>query len=312
MPSKKAVEYNAEQIASGKFTGEMIATLVGAWQQWKGLPADEMCGPATQASIIGPAPKPSPNDIVKDPQFSYIAQRVPGVRDPKKDGKIRKPYGFMIHTTGGQVTKNAKAQKKSPLDVATEIYINSQNGVNMYFWGGPTYVMDHDGNIWQMAPDNILTNHCGKQGTRAVYKTVDGVKEPTWHKKVSAATAIQWALRWGPLGFNDPTDLYPSTSPNVDYIGLEIIPCGDGFGTPMRPGLRFTKAQHDSVVRLAVDLAKRHGWKTGWEKTSMFASHEDVQPMDRHDSKGGWDIGILRAEPFFDLAYVQVGIALNS
>lgn len=91
--------------------------------------------------------------------------------------------------------------------------------------------------------------------------------------------------------------------------GVEMIPCGYGFGTPMGSGLLFTKAQHDSAVTLAKDIAARYKFKAGWEHTPRLLGHEDVQPIERHDAKGGWDPGFLREQPYFDFQYVRNAIS---
>jgi hypothetical protein len=56
---------------------------------------------------------------------------------------------------------------------------------------------------------------------------------------------------------------------NSCYVHLECVPgthwldnvlvTGAGI-EPMGPGLRFTRAQHNTVARLAIDIATRNGW----------------------------------------------------
>jgi hypothetical protein len=74
----------------------------------------------------------------------------------------------------------------------------------------------------------------------------------------------------------------------------------------MTEGLRFTKAQHEAVARLACDVATRNGWPLTerWWRTPRLLGHEDLSPISRHDSRGGWDPGALREKPFFDWEYV--------
>ncbi len=230
--------------------------------------------------------------------ISPLARQVLGVRDPAL-GKLRKPWGLLVHTTGGGITDLAKKKHERPIDVAIKTYVNSQNGSNGYFWGGPGYVLDHDGTLYNMAPDNVLTNHAGGKN-RASY--IDG----SWTSKCSRAAVDQWRLKWP--GRKHPYSLFPSLSPNVDYIGVECIPIGDGFGMdqgPMSIGLRFTKAQHDAVIALGRDCAERHGWPKGWHVGPRLLGHEDVDPMNRSDLGGGWDPGFLRARPYFDMQYVR-------
>lgn len=234
-----------------------------------------------------------------DTNRSALAKQVTGVRDPKT-ARIRKIFGYLLHTTGGGVTDVAKKHHELPIDVAIRVYIASQNGSNGYFWGGPHYVIDHDGKPYQVAPDDALTAHAGGPHRPQYF---DG----SWRARFPTATA-QWDAKWGPR-FKHPYQLFPSTSPNDDYVGCEMIPIGDGFGgAPMRPGLRFTKAQHDTAIALGIDLAQRHALPAGWEKANRLVGHEDVDPIERSDAGGGWDPGWLRAAPYFDLDYVRRGI----
>jgi hypothetical protein len=234
---------------------------------------------------------------VTDPFRSPLAQQVHGVRDPKLALSCGTPWGALLHTTGRGVVAQAKEEKRTPLDVALETYIASQNGSNGYFWGGPHYVIDHDGGKHQIAPENAMTAHAGG-GNRAAYLSGH------WTGKVSGATLNAWRKQWV-ARFHHPYALFPSKSPNHDYVGIEIIPCGAGFGLPMRPGLLFTKEQHDAAAALVADIGKRHGWPGEWHHTSRLVGHEDVDILARMDSKGGWDPGWLRDAPYFDFAYVR-------
>lgn len=233
--------------------------------------------------------------------YSPLATRVTaGVRDPKL-ANLRKVWGFLLHTTGSGVTAQAKREHSKPIDVALKIYINYQNGAAGYFWGGPNYVIDHDGTAYQIAPDEARTEHAGSNN-RMLYHTGG------WVHRVSPEVVLQWQKRWPTR--KHPYSMFPSVSPNIDYVGCEMIPIGDGFGgQPMGTGLRFTKAQHDTAIALGRDLACRHGWPAGWESTGRLLGHEDVDPVVRSDARGGWDPGAMRAAPYFDFDYVKQGIA---
>ncbi len=229
--------------------------------------------------------------------LSPIALQVPGVRDPSL-GRRRAPWGFLLHTTGGGITDIAKRKHEKPIDVAIQTYINSQNGSNGYFWGGPSYVIDHDGSVHQIAPDDILTAHAGSSNRPRYF---DG----EWETSCSAETVARWNAAWGPRHCH-PYELFPDTSPNVSYIGCEMIPIGDGFGgDPMASGLRFTKAQHEAALGLAIDVGNRHGFPDGWRSSSRLLGHEDVDPLARSDAGGGWDPGVIRINPYFDLSFVR-------
>jgi len=77
--------------------------------------------------------------------LSPIAKLVAGRRMTKI--VQRKPWGVCFHTTGGGVTAKAKKTGKTPIQVALKVYLASQAGANGYDWGGPGYVIDHDGTI---------------------------------------------------------------------------------------------------------------------------------------------------------------------
>jgi N-acetyl-anhydromuramyl-L-alanine amidase AmpD len=118
----------------------------------------------------------------------------------------------------------------------------------------------------------------------------------------------RWGERWP--GYANPLDLLPGSKfANAPYVQIEMIPCVYGgkrkdLPAPLAPGLRFTRAQHDAVAALYVDLAKRHSWPAEWWRTPRVVGHEDVTPASRHDKNGGWDPGFLRAQPYFDWPHV--------
>lgn len=77
---------------------------------------------------------------------------------------------------------------------------------------------------------------------------------------------------------------------------------------PMRPGLKFTLEQHDTIAFLACDIARRLEWPEYWWETPRLLGHEDVTPISRHDKRGGWDPGGLRTAPYFDWDYIYESI----
>lgn len=232
--------------------------------------------------------------------YSPLAKKVQGVR-PIADARIRDPWGLLIHTTGRGVPEHAKKNKTRPIDVAIKTYINSQNGSNGYFWGGPTYICDHDGSFYQLSPEEVQTNHCGAPGVRTKYLS------GSWISLCHPSAIAAWHSQWGPK-YRSPYHLFPATSPNVNYVGVEMIPCGAGFGEPMA-GLLFTQAQHDAIVDLARDIGQRHQWPNGWHRGPRLVGHEDVDILNRMDKNGGWDPGFLREKPYFNFTYVRNRIA---
>lgn len=226
-------------------------------------------------------------------------------------GSARKqtPYGVGIHTTGSGLPADAKAKGQDPLAAAVAYYVQSK---------GPTYVIGYDGTIVAVAADeNIRTAHIGVEGHE-----MTPLQAGTWRQLVSPATVRYWERRWGagknPLSVDGTTtrSLIPSNSPNDATIGIEMIPVTGDVKTfwaqPMRPGLRFTRAQHDAARRLVADIAARYRWPAGWQRTRVFG-HEDLNPIRRHDAGGGWDPGRLREKPYVDMDYITGGgITLGS
>jgi hypothetical protein len=227
---------------------------------------------------------------------------------PRRSDRITRRssvYGLLLHTTGGGIPAKAVKTGRAAAEVALAWYRESQGhdgqqGANGYPWGGPGYVIAHDGTVYQIADDDILTNHAGGPH-RDLYLS------GAWVAKVSQPTVEHWRDRW--TGVKSPAHLFPSRSPNADYVGCEMVPCGAGLGTPMRAGLRFTQAQHDAAIALGRDLVARHGWPADWARGPRLVGHEDVQPIERHDAGGGWDPGWLRAAPYFDFEYVRQALA---
>ena len=237
--------------------------------------------------------------------LSPIANLVPGRRLDKIVKRV--PWGVCLHTTGGGVVAKAKKTGKTPIRVALDVYLASQAGANGYPWGGPGYVIAHDGGIWQLAEDTTRTQHVGSfvegHDRRAEYLSGE------WLKMCSAEAVAQWKAAWGKLA-KSPQHLFPSRAPNTDLVGIEMIPVGEGFGKPMAKGLKFTKAQHDAAVRLCMDIARRNAFPMGWWKQGddgmcRLVGHESVGLIDRHDSGGGWDPGALRSAPYFDMNWIK-------
>lgn len=235
------------------------------------------------------------------------------LQDPGKGAGPRKAgaWGVAYHTTGSSLPKGALAKGEDPFKAGIAYY-------RKYDPGGPTYLIGYEpGQIAMITADeNLITWHAGTSNAATIAANKDG----SWRQKVSPATVFHWERVYGvgknPYSVDGTTrnSVLPSASPNDNLIGVEMIPVTDGskyWGTPMRPGLRFSKWQHDAARDLAKDLARRWGWPPGWQDTRIL-SHEAVNPIERYDSAGGWDPGWIRAVPFFDMRYVQgKGITLG-
>jgi len=123
-----------------------------------------------------------------------------------------------------------------------------------------------------------------------------------------------WRRRWP--GFKDPSRLFAGNSANAIFVGVEMIPNSYWHTekgrreivvpTPLRAfTLRFTREQHEAFARLSADIAVRHGWPDGWKASPRVLGHEDLSPISRSTSDGGWDPGALRDDPFWSWDLVR-------
>jgi hypothetical protein len=245
---------------------------------------------------------------MEEPLREMPGESIYAVRAPKMHTHRMRPdkwrgkeHGFIVHTTGSSLPERAHRNGLYPTVVAADHYFKSH---------GPHYVCGwrgfEGGDLLQIANEAVKANGVGTTEQRAAER--DG----TWTKKVKAAALKQWRLRHP--GLKNPRGLLPkgAGSVNVCYIQMEMIPCvfwvkGKKFfgAEPMRKGLKFTEAQHDTAAYLACDIAERLEWPEGWQNSiSRLGGHEDHTPISRTDRNGGWDPGGMRANPYFDWEYV--------
>jgi hypothetical protein len=221
-------------------------------------------------------------------------------------------YGLVVHTSSGDAPKGAKREGISPTEWAVRHYKGESRGCHyVNGWGGIA-----GGDLVQIANERFKA-----WGVGVTHK--DDPSKDQWHsiklgrfeKDLPPILVRLWRKRW-PNYKHSLEFLPPHTrSANDCYVHVECPPCvydrdkGPGLVTgarPLRPGLRFTKAQHDAVAHLAVDIARRNGWPMheAWWRTPRLLGHEDLTPISRHDKGGGWDPGYLREKPYFDWDYV--------
>jgi hypothetical protein len=216
-------------------------------------------------------------------------------------GWIGKVYGMVVHTTGGGLPASAKDKGIYHTVRAVEYYSQSHGCHYVNGWRGVT-----GGDLLQVANEREQANGVGVGDQR---RSID---QGRFEKDLPAAVVAQWRARWP--GVEHPLRLLPGTrTANSCYMHVECVPCVFHHGgrlvteaTPMRPGLRFTQAQHEAVALLACDIARRNGWplQEKWWCTPRLLGHEDLTPYNRHDKVGGWDPGGMRAAPYFDWDFV--------
>jgi hypothetical protein len=155
-----------------------------------------------------------------------------------------------------------------------------------------------------MAHEDEQANGVGTTEQRESILSKDG-----WQSDLPPHVVKRWKARWP--GYANPLDLLPGTKTcNPAYLHVECIPlieafmqdgqCGTDIVQPVDTGMLFTYDQHDTVAALACDIAFRNKWPDEWWRTPRLLGHEDLTPITRHNSKGAWDPGHLRAKPWFD------------
>jgi hypothetical protein len=226
--------------------------------------------------------KPENPEEGEDPrQFSPLALTHNVLKD---NGDRTKVFGLMAHTCGRSIVEEALSHGADPLEYVCDYYTLPESYC-------PGYVLGWAGDLVQIARDMDITWHGGVSSAQR-QQYLDG----SWENVVGEPTASLWKARWP--NFKSPQHLYPSTNPNTDYIGVEMLPIVNGCGyKPARQGLLFTLKQHKMIRALYEDIIRRHtaaGTLNTSYEGARLVGHEDCNPIDRHDSKGGWDPGGFR------------------
>lgn len=223
-------------------------------------------------------------------------------------------YGLVVHTTGSGLPAKAREQGVYHTVQAVNHYSTSHGCHYVNGWLGAD-----GGDLLQVA--NEREQAAGVGVTNAAEPDKDqrrSIDAGRFEADLPEVLVRLWRERWPDA--TDSLDLLPGTrTANSCYVHVECVPCvfhtDDGLITgddvePLRPGLRFTRAQHDTVAALAVDVARRNGWPAdeAWWRTPRLLGHEDLTPISRHDRNGGWDPGFLREEPYFDWDHVYDAI----
>jgi N-acetyl-anhydromuramyl-L-alanine amidase AmpD len=202
-------------------------------------------------------------------------------------------YGYMVHTTGDGIPKLAKTKGWTDLlKVANSVYdsMHEKDGT------GPHWIIAPDGQTACIRSEQEIAWHCGLDAyDREMFLTTN------WETngRTPADVVSWWKRRWP--GIKSPSHLYPSKSPNKNYIGIELIPAGTYnkmtwepcFAGGYRTIGRFTTAQYlalAAITRYTLD-----------DKPGRLVGHEDVNPTTRPGWDPGAKIGAFDWDYFLDL-----------
>jgi hypothetical protein len=221
-------------------------------------------------------------------------------------------YGLVVHTTGGGLPAKARDKGVYPTVLAIEHYNQTHGCHYVNGWRGV-----EGGDLLQVA--NEREQAAGVAVTNPKNPHIDqrrSIERSRFEADLPADLVTRWRARWP--GYKHSLELLPGTrTANSCYVHVECVPCVFAYdgklvsaAEPLRPGLRFTRAQHDTVALLACDVARRNGWPRDqrWWRSPRLLGHEDLTPISRHTSTGGWDPGYLRKDPYFDWDYVYQAI----
>jgi len=233
-------------------------------------------------------------------------------------------YGLVVHTSGGCLPRRAREARQRPDLYAVQYYVNSGGTHYVNGWAGVDGKQLHQ--VMNERPQAWGVGRWKSEPATDQWKSTDAGR---FELDLAPAVLRLWRARWP--GFKDSLSLIPVRSnPNMTYVHVECVPCRYARdlrrnekgeiecagpyitapeAAPMRPGLHFTRAQHETVVRLAWDIAQRHAWpQDRWWLTPRLLGHEDITPLSRSDRDGGWDPGGLREKPYFDWRFVHEGL----
>ena len=175
--------------------------------------------------------------------------------------------GVVVCSSGPGPVRNSKRTRRPAIVEALDVYYHQPEDTH--------YVIDHDGTIHAVVPENRVSWHAG--WGRAGRRRWASWTAPKW-----------WSDVWGRWNAKTPADLLPNgaVDPNQVYIGVELL----GNEPP-----RFTPAQYDALARLVVDIARRHRVTIPSAPSPRLLGHEDVEPTSLRSNRfGGWDPGAHR------------------
>lgn len=227
---------------------------------------------------------------------------------------IGRVYGLVVHTTGGSLPASAQDKGVYHTVRAVDHYTGSHGCHYVNGWRGVA-----GGDLLQVANEREQAAGVGVSNPKNPSKDQRrSIELGRFEADLPPILVRLWRARWP--GRDHSLALLPGTkTANSCYVHVECVPCvyhyrgklitADG-AEPLRPGIRFTAAQHDAVAALACDVARRNGWPPNeqWWRTPRLVGHEDLTPIARHNRLGGWDPGWLREKPYFDFDAVYQAI----
>ena len=228
-----------------------------------------------------PVPPELRKGVPADAVLSPLAITLLGLRKAKQ----RQPgtiAAIVVHMTSRGPAKRSKASgyRTPAVQYALRHYVTGSEGF-------PHYVVDFNGTIYATCDERFIAYHSGwvHAGGKSLFTS--GWRAPEW-----------WSRVWFKQGAKTPIDLLPPgvKGPNTRTLGVELM---------ILPNLSYTSERSRALARLVVDIQRRYPeLKLGAIPGRGLLGHEDLAPVagkgGRADSRGGWDPGAHRENPYLD------------
>lgn len=225
------------------------------------------------------------------------------VADRRRTGS---PWGLCVHTSGSGVVGRAEREGRHPDEVALDYYDSARYSAHyLAGWRGYYQITDDGERVQHVGFADPATGAHGIGGRMSARVRRQWYLGGQWRRDMPASFVQAWDRAWP--GRASPAHLYPSTYPNDDYVAIECIPLAVGEGWQ---GGRFSLSQHIVVAVCGAELAGRHGWPDGWERTSRLVGHDDVGPHSRVKRGESWDPGRHRERPWIHWPTVQAWVGI--
>ena len=203
------------------------------------------------------------------------------------------PWGILVHTTGAGIYAAASKANETPIEWVLDYYRQR---------GSCHYLVTRAGSCYQILPETVRGAHAGGSSIQAAERRRKLCLSGKWEKECHAKGVELWKARWP--GYKSPQHLFPGKSPNDSYIGIEL----QAPEKPPKSGSWFTEEQMHRLADITIDISIRRKYPEGWHLSPRLAGHEDVDPLERWDARGGWDPGGLRDVFRFDWASLIAAI----
>lgn len=202
-----------------------------------------------------------------------------------------KAIAIIVHTTGRPDGLSDEKHEARCIG-----YYQSADGL------GPHYFISLPGATYRFVAEDHVAYHAAIGAVEASLYGKGWQHWRTWRVNDGEARDTgnewsgyrDWRDTWRPSGAESPLDLVTGSKPNWRSVGIELQQPSDN---EKNPGI-FRRVQYEALAVLLVDIAARLGIPID---RRHVLGHQDVNPMTRSTSRGGWDPGPIDWGLLWDL-----------